>query len=236
MSTLGGVVFSFCAIRATMLQPILHQLNSTRIVLASSSPRRKQILGNINLKFDTAKSNFEENLDKSSFSSPIEYVRETARQKILEVAQRLYQEEPPPELIIGADTIVTDGKNIFEKPSSKDHAIQMLTSFSGKSHKVLTCVVLVTPKSSKTFKGRDTLNDQLDITQFEEISEVFMPELPKEVIKSYVDTGESMDKAGGYGIQAIGGSLISGIRGDYFNVMGFPLHKFCVELRNIYKM
>ncbi|XP_078325220.1 putative bifunctional dTTP/UTP pyrophosphatase/methyltransferase protein isoform X3 [Crassostrea virginica] len=254
-----------------MLQPILHHLNSTRIVLASSSPRRKQILENIviihhfhtvsytsnlcmhstvfvlfhgvlysfkhlNLKFDTAKSNFEENLDKSSFSSPSDYVRETAKQKTLEVVQRLFSIEESPELIIGADTVVTDGKNIFEKPKDKDHAVEMITSYCGRSHKVLTSVVLITPKSSKVFKGKEPLNEQLDITQFEEISEVFIPELPEEVVRSYVDTGESMDKAGGYGIQAIGGSLISGIQGDYFNVMGFPLHKFCVELRHIYQL
>ncbi|XP_061164776.1 probable bifunctional dTTP/UTP pyrophosphatase/methyltransferase protein [Saccostrea echinata] len=219
-----------------MLQPILHQLNSKKIILASSSPRRKQILGNINLKFDTAKSNFEENLDKGSFSSPLEYVRETAKQKTLEVVERLFSCGPSPDLLIGADTIVTNGNNIFEKPSSKDHAIEMITSLSGNSHKVLTSVVLVTPKSSDVFRGRVSLDDRLDITQFEEVSEVIMPDLPENVIKSYVETGEAMDKAGGYGIQAIGGSLISGIHGDYFNVMGFPLHRFCVELRNICKL
>ncbi|XP_048775834.1 probable bifunctional dTTP/UTP pyrophosphatase/methyltransferase protein isoform X4 [Ostrea edulis] len=154
-----------------MLEPILQQLNSKRIVLASSSPRRRQILGNINLKFETAKSNFEENLDKGTFSCPLDYVRETAKQKTLEVVDRLFSLEPSPDLIIGADTIVTNGKSIFEKPSSKDHAIEMITrlnkmaccdldyfylllgyaaknSFCGRSHKVLTSVVLVTPKSS----------------------------------------------------------------------------------------
>ncbi|XP_048775832.1 probable bifunctional dTTP/UTP pyrophosphatase/methyltransferase protein isoform X2 [Ostrea edulis] len=216
-----------------MLEPILQQLNSKRIVLASSSPRRRQILGNINLKFETAKSNFEENLDKGTFSCPLDYVRETAKQKTLEVVDRLFSLEPSPDLIIGADTIVTNGKSIFEKPSSKDHAIEMITSFCGRSHKVLTSVVLVTPKSSDMFKGRISLNARLDITQFEEESEVSMPNLTEDIIKSYVNTGESMDKAGGYGIQAVGGSLVSGIHGDYFNVMGFPLHRFCVELRNI---
>ncbi|KAK3099936.1 hypothetical protein FSP39_012123 [Pinctada imbricata] len=216
-----------------MLQPVLHQLNSQRLVLASGSPRRKQILENIGLKFDVIPSNFEENLDKSSFKHPADYARETAKRKALEVAKRLQGSDNPADLVIGADTVITQDDMLFEKPSNKEHAREMLTKFSGGSHFVCTGVILVAPKASKVYKGTQSIDD-FSITEFDSRTEVFMSKLSQEVIDAYVETGESFDKAGGYGIQAVGGTLIEGIKGDYFNVMGFPLHKFCVELMKIY--
>ncbi|XP_071124413.1 probable bifunctional dTTP/UTP pyrophosphatase/methyltransferase protein isoform X1 [Mytilus edulis] len=219
-----------------MLQPIIHNLNCKRIILASSSPRRKQILENIGLKFEILKSNFEENLDKSSFKSPVDYVKETAKQKTIEVASILADKQAPIDLVIGADTVVTHNNVIFEKPRDKTHACEMLKQFSGSIHTVWTAVVLITPINSTVFKG-DKLcaeDERFYITEFQESTDVMMTKLTPEIIKSYVDTGETLDKAGGYGIQAIGGSLIEGIKGDYFNVMGFPLHKFCCNVSRIF--
>lgn len=211
-----------------MLQPILHSLNSKNIVLASTSPRRKHLLEQIGLKFNVVPSTFEENLHKESFSTPLDYVTETAKQKTLEVTERLYgSQATPPDLIIGADTIVTHENEIFEKPSSRDHAIDILSRLSGNSHNVFTSVVLVTPVS-------DSTSLKYNITQFHTCTEVFMGELTPRIIQAYVDTGEPMDKAGGYGIQALGSTLIRGINGDYFNVMGFPLHPFAKELLKIF--
>ncbi|WAQ99516.1 ASML-like protein [Mya arenaria] len=198
-----------------MLQPILKSLNSKRIVLASSSPRRKTLLQNIGLKFEVIPSNFEENLKKDTFSSPLAYVNETAKQKMLDVVHRLYKQDSPPDLIIGADTIVTMENEIFEKPASREHATEW----------VFTSVVLATPSEA---------DPGYALVQFHAETEVNMGDLAPEIIQAYVDTGEPMDKAGGYGIQALGCNLISGINGDYFNVIGFPLHQFSKELLKLF--
>merc|ERR1712154_517011 len=100
----------------------MYILNAQKNVLASSSPRRKLILENIGLKFDVVPSTFEENLDKSKYQ-PHEYVVETARHKTAEVAARLALTEPLPDLIIGADTVVSQGKEIFEKPKDRQDAV-----------------------------------------------------------------------------------------------------------------
>lgn len=219
-----------------MLQPIINTLNCKRIVLASGSPRRKQILQNIGLKFEVLKSTFEENFDKASFNSPVDYVKETAKQKTIEVALKLVNDQNPPDLVIGTDTIVTQDNVIFEKPKDKNHACEMLKIFSGKVHTVWTAVVLITPVNSPVFKGKTLCKEdgRFNITEFQESTDVMMMNLTPEIITAYVDTGESMDKAGGYGIQAIGGTMIEGIHGDYFNVMGFPLHKFCCHVSQIF--
>ncbi|XP_077984920.1 putative bifunctional dTTP/UTP pyrophosphatase/methyltransferase protein [Glandiceps talaboti] len=212
--------------QADMLQPILHKLESQRIVLASGSPRRRDILRNIGLKFEVIKSRFEENLDKSSFASPVDYVNETARHKTMDVANRL-KGPGCPDVIIGADTVVSLDDKILEKPENKDHAFKMLSSLSGRSHRVHTGMVLVSKSESES-------KDPFKIVQFSETTEVELCPLSPEVIEAYIDTGEPMDKAGGYGIQALGGTLVQGIRGDYFNVVGFPLHHFCLELVKLY--
>lgn len=198
----------------------MHLLASQRIVLASGSPRRKQILENIGLKFEVIPSGYEENLDKSLFKHPHEYVLETAKHKTLEVAERLKNDKKAPDLVIGADTVVTMDGKIFEKPKDEDDAFQMLSGFSGRCHTVITGVILVSPKKGQGF----------DIKSFHEATEVEFDEVTPEVVRAYIATGEPMDKAGGYGIQAVGGTLVKGIKGDYFNVMGFPLHHFAKRL------
>ncbi|KAH3835322.1 probable bifunctional dTTP/UTP pyrophosphatase/methyltransferase protein [Dreissena polymorpha] len=209
-----------------MLQPILNSLNSKCIVLASTSPRRKLLLENIGLKFKVIPSKFEENLSKESFCSPLDYVAETAKQKTLDVVHRLYSSEvPPPDLIIGADTIVTLGNEIFEKPNSREHAVEVLTRLSGSSHEVITSVVLVTQSPAEP---------KYSIVQFHSQTEVVMGDLSQRVIEAYVDTGEPMDKAGGYGIQDLGSTLIQRVNGDYFNVIGFPLHLFAKEVLRLF--
>ncbi|KAK7097031.1 probable bifunctional dTTP/UTP pyrophosphatase/methyltransferase protein [Littorina saxatilis] len=214
-----------------MLQPIMHVLSRQRIVLASGSPRRKQILENVGLQFEVIPSTFEETLDKSTFSNPAEYVLETARHKTLQVAEQLSQEKPPPDLVIGADTVVSMDGRIFEKPKDFQDAFNMLSGFSGKSHTVFTGVVLVTPE--KKSENTDGVQE-MKVHQFHEATEVFMAPLTPEIVKSYIETGEPMDKAGGYGIQAQGGSLVEKVHGDYFNVMGFPLCRFAKELLSLH--
>ncbi|XP_071078733.1 probable bifunctional dTTP/UTP pyrophosphatase/methyltransferase protein [Haliotis cracherodii] len=219
-----------------MLQPIMHVLNVQRIILASGSPRRKQILQNIGLQFEAVPSTFEENLDKSLFPHPSDYVKENARLKALEVANKLAGDQIVPDLVIGADTVVAMDNTIYEKPKSRDDAINMLTGFSGRSHTVYTGMALVSPlQSSVITSGEVTEDGKFRLNLFHEATDVMMTDLTEEVVKMYIDTGEPMDKAGGYGIQAIGGTLVKGIRGDYFNVMGFPLHSFSRTLASLYQ-
>ncbi|XP_064636014.1 dTTP/UTP pyrophosphatase-like [Lineus longissimus] len=211
-----------------MLQPIMHVLSKQRIILASSSPRRKEILENIGLKLEVIPSTFDENLDKSSFAHSLDYVKETARRKTIEVVERLKNAEVPPDLVIGADTVVTMDDVIYEKPKDKDDAFRMLSRFSGGSHSVHTAVCLVFPKLK-------TNTHPYTLKLFHESTDVLFDELSPEVIRGYIDTGEPMDKAGSYGIQSLGGTLVKGIVGDYYNVMGFPLHKFSSELCTMYR-
>ncbi|XP_064609739.1 probable bifunctional dTTP/UTP pyrophosphatase/methyltransferase protein [Liolophura sinensis] len=213
-----------------MLQPIMHVLNAKKIVLASGSPRRKQILENIGLKFEVIPSLFEENLDKTKFEHVYDFVKETARKKVLDVAMRMGKQKTCSDLYIGADTVVTMDNQIYEKPTSVENAFETLSKFSGRYHTVYTGVVLLRPKAD----GCLTSEEGYHMSQFHETTEVLMTDMTPEVIQAYIDTGEPMDKAGGYGIQALGSTLVEGIKGDYFNVMGFPVFRFAKELVSLY--
>lgn len=258
-----------------MLEPIKHILSQQRIVLASGSPRRLDILKMIGLKFEVQTSKFEENLDKHSFSHPCEYVKENAKQKAIEVWNRLSkkssqtndkQSENCPDLVIGADTVVTLYDEIIEKPKDEEDAFEMLKKLSGLKHTVFTGVALVTktkqsqlqyqqhqtnsqpsslepqdleqqPNSGTQslqhfFQTRQNSLDFKDylVTTFHESTDVTMAELNDDIIKGYIATGEPFDKAGAYGIQSNGATLIEQIKGDYYNVVGMPLHRLCREL------
>lgn len=209
-----------------MLQAISGKLASRRIVLASSSPRRAQILNNVNFPFEIVHSDYDESkIDKCSFKETQDYVIETARCKALAVAERLKSDERMPDLIIGADTAVTVDGRIYGKPEDREDAFNMLSRLSDKKHTIYTGVVLVTypllecPKVAKSFY---------------EATDVVMDKLTSEIIYAYIDTKEPMDKAGGYGCQALGGTFVKAIHGDYFNVLGFPLHHFCKQLLELY--
>ena len=214
-----------------MLQPILKELNLSRIVLASGSPRRKEILSSAGICLEIIPSVFEENLDKSLFKHPSDYAKENAKQKALEVASRLLSDNRPADLVIGVDTIVVKDSNILEKPKTEAKALEMLNMLHGTIHKVYSGVTFV----SVDLSDSSNTSKHFKFQQFVECTEVEFAELSDEVIRSYVKTGEPLDKAGGYGIQGIGGTLVKSIKGDYFNVVGFPLHRFCCELQNWYK-
>ncbi|KAF9576839.1 hypothetical protein EC968_003346 [Mortierella alpina] len=195
----------------------LNSLNAKKVVLASSSPRRKDILSHLGINYTVVPSTFPETLDKSLFSHPSEYVKENALQKALEVYERLKASGETPDLIIGADTVVALGSQILEKPASVQGAIDMLTSLSGSTHMVYTGVTLIAPPKDGSDKPR-ILTDV-------EGTEVRMQVLSRELIEAYVDTKEPMDKAGGYGYQTTGGLLVKGINGCSWNVIGLPASK-----------
>ncbi|XP_035398059.2 probable bifunctional dTTP/UTP pyrophosphatase/methyltransferase protein isoform X3 [Cygnus atratus] len=213
---------------AMALNPVLGKLVSKRVVLASASPRRQEILTNVGLRFEVVPSWFKETLEKSSFAAPYEYAIETAKQKALEVANRMHVKHlRTPDVVIGADTIVTVDEQILEKPVDKQDAYRMLSRLSGKEHSVFTGVAIIHCSS----KGNQL---ETEITDFYEETKVKFSDLSEELLWEYIHSGEPMDKAGGYGIQALGGMLVEYVHGDFLNVVGFPLNHFCKKLAELY--
>ncbi len=201
----------------------LSVIRAAHVVLASASPRRYDLLnGQLGINARVQPSQFAEDLDKSRFT-PHEYVQENARIKAIEVFESIERGEgQPPSLVIGADTVVVLGDRILEKPPDAAAAKAMLRALSDAgTHEVCTGAALV-------YHGHTPAAP--DVHVFVESTAVRFARLSDEEIDAYVASGEPMDKAGGYGIQARGGAFVAGIVGDYSNVVGFPLHRFCSEL------
>eukprot|EP00160_Parvularia_atlantis_P015998 Unigene4854_Nuclearia_a/m.14854 Unigene4854_Nuclearia_a/g.14854 ORF Unigene4854_Nuclearia_a/g.14854 Unigene4854_Nuclearia_a/m.14854 type:complete len:212 (+) Unigene4854_Nuclearia_a:47-682(+) len=196
---------------------LLDRLRRLRIVLASASPRRREILLGLGLVFDVVPSRFAEDLDKAAFDGPAGYVAETSRRKAHEVADRLRAERREVDLIVSADTIVVKDGAILEKPADAAHAKRMLQLLNNAAHTVLTAVTLVVPRTGAT-------------RCFVEETHVDFADLPEVEMDAYIGTGEPFDKAGGYGIQGAAAPFVRGVRGCYFNVVGFPSHQFSREL------
>ncbi len=181
-----------------------------KIILASGSPRRKKLLQQINLPFDVEPSAVNEFFD--SDLSPEEIVQQLALRKASDVAS-----QHDDALIIGADTIVVFGNKILEKPETHQEAKKMLQHLSGQTHQVLTGVALCKVKVS----------NNIETATFVETTDVTFGDLNTHDIDAYVASGSPMDKAGGYGIQDdFGAIFVKKIEGDYYNVVGFPLHRF----------
>ena len=183
-----------------------------KIILASGSPRRKEILLNAGIPFEVCVSDAEECVFGST---PEEMVKGNALRKAKAVSEKF-----PGRVVLGADTVVVFDNNILGKPKDRSDAKRMLTLLSGKTHKVLTGVALT--------DGNRTAFDV-------EATDVHFRELSEEMIESYLATGECDDKAGSYGIQGKGGVFVEGITGDYFNVVGLPLCKVNRMLTDFYR-
>jgi len=199
-----------------MVIDFLAQINEIDIVLASGSPRRKKLLEKIGIKFRVVSSTFEENLSKNTTVQ--DYVKSTAQGKAEEVWNR---SQDRPGLLISADTVISFNGQILEKPKDKADAKRILGMLSGKNHEVLTGVTLMRENSMKSFVVCTKV-------QFSDLSE--------SAIEAYVESEEPMDKAGGYGIQGKGSQFVSELHGCYYNVMGFPLNRFCRELTDFLEL
>jgi septum formation protein len=200
--------------------PILTALRNKRVILASASPRRKQLLAQIGLShIEIIPSTAPENLSKSL--SPFEYVLQTATQKCQNVYESEINNEKlgEPALVIAADTVVISlAGAILEKPRSEAEHIAMLESLRDSgSHKVYTAVVAMAPLASARHPGFALENT------VEETTVRFGRDVSDEVILAYVKTREGADKAGGYGIQGIGSILVERIEGSFDNVVGLPV-------------
>ena len=211
---------------------------NVRLVLASASPRRRELLSQIGLEFTVMPSTKEENAKTTEAGA---LVQELSRQKAVDIWEHLSggqgqnpdadqeqiaeeTQEPnlngkrqPELLVIGADTVVCCEGKILGKPHSREAAAEMLTALQGRSHEVYTGVTLYSQSETVTF---------FECTQVE-----FYPMTEVE-ISEYIDSKEPMDKAGAYGIQGLGARFVKGIRGDYNNVVGLPVGHLYQELKS----
>ncbi|XP_034473011.1 dTTP/UTP pyrophosphatase [Drosophila innubila] len=203
-----------------MLAPIKHLLGNYRIVLASGSPRRKELVQMVGLNAELCPSTFKEDLNPADFKDFTDFIEATALGKADEVFSRLSTAGDDKKLIvIAADTMVTLGNEIYGKPVDSADAVRMLTNLSGKCNRVFTGVVL------KHANG---------VRQFTDTADVYFGQLTAEQIQSYVDSGDPLDKAGAYGVRGPGGAMIPRIDGDFYAVMGLPLHRLCCELNKLF--
>jgi septum formation protein len=219
-----------------MILDLLPYLASQRIVLASQSPRRVALMTQLGLSFTQRASAFPEDLDKAS-CTPAEYVVHTARGKAEDVAATLEAEGVEFDILVSCDTVVVRDGEIMEKPADEAHARSMLAALSGRSSSVCSGVVVMV-RGEKGEGGGSGGGNGVRIgayrtETFSETTTVSFAVLSEELIDAYVRTGEPMDKAGGYGIQGIAGSFVHSIDGCYYNVMGFPMHRFTAELKRM---
>ena len=181
------------------------------LVLASSSPRRKELLQNLHLTFDVSSSEVDESFGPDLL--PEEIVVQLAYRKAQMIAQQYRT-----SFVIGADTIVVANEQILGKPQNETQAVKMLAQLSGKTHAVYTGVAIIHGETE---------------TSFFEKTQVTFWELTETEISAYVKSGEPFDKAGGYGIQGFGSMLVKQISGDYFAVVGLPVSRMVRELQKI---
>ena len=182
-----------------------------KIILASSSPRRKELLQTAGLEFEIDVKEVDESIAEGT--PPAEAAKITACKKAAAVAE--YHEN---DIVIGADTIVVAGEKILGKPKDEADAAAMLRMLSGVEHQVITGVCLFCGGKSQSFA---------------QISKVKFYDLTDEEIASYVATREPMDKAGAYGIQGRGCTLVERIEGDYFNIVGLPVAEVCRKIKEL---
>lgn len=186
------------------------------IILASGSPRRKEILGNTSLDFKVITSDIDEKILENE--EPIQLVLRLAFEKCMDIASKYSK-----DLVIGADTIVVLDNKILGKPNNKEEAFKMLSSLSNREHQVITGISIINLDNNKKI---------IDYV----VSNVKFKNLTEQDIKDYISTNEYKDKAGAYGIQGYGALLVEEIRGDYFNIVGLPISKLGDILKNNFNL
>ena len=225
---------TLAAAMSLLVSHMQHLDKTVKLILASQSPRRREILDMMGLvgKYTACPSPLDESTLQRRLlqlnEDPIQYTRILAEEKAQALAETLPRKTTTafvPTLVLGSDTIVDlDGK-ILEKPIDADAAIIMLQQLSAKYHKVHTGVAIYLVQD----EGMEL------VSSFTDTANVLFAELSDEDIRAYVLTGEPMDKAGAYGIQAIGGQFVAKVDGDFFTVMGLPMHRVSIELTRAIK-
>ncbi|MGH1362230.1 MAG: Maf family protein [Calditrichia bacterium] len=189
----------------------LLKINDKKIVLASQSPRRVQLLRDIGLSFEIHPAGVDEN--PASYHDEVDYARQNAASKAYWVQDRVTA-----DLIISADTIVAMEGQIFEKPASREEATVTLKQLSGKTHQVISAFCM--------------LSDNSEIINHA-VTDVVFHSFSGHEIETYLNSGEAFDKAGAYGIQGLASIFIKKINGCYYNVMGFPIAQFYQHLKGL---
>jgi len=217
---------------------MLHNLlQNYKIILASASPRRKEILDLLGLSYHIKPAIVDESISMQDHLHPQKYVQKIASQKCLEVARQV----EPNCIIIAADTIVYLQQQILGKPQNKIDAHQYLSLLSGKSHLVYTSLAIYLgnkqkylrdPQATPNTKYFLAKNSNLEIIVGLEKTTVFFNQLTDIEIFEYLETDEPLDKAGAYGIQGYGSQFIKKINGCYFNVMGLPINLLYQIIKN----
>ena len=180
-----------------------------KVILASQSPRRRELLGMTGLDFVVQAADIDETMDPAK--DPYDEVARVSRLKALAVKRE------PEDIVVAADTIVVCGGQVLGKPKDEADALRMLRSLSGRTHQVMTGMTVLCGER------RVTVTEQTGI-HFRTLSD-------REIL-SYIATGDPMDKAGAYGIQGGAALFATGIEGDYYNVMGLPVCRLAVILRS----
>ena len=185
-----------------------------KIILASKSPRRRDILNIMGVDFEIDVADVDESV--SDGLSPVEAVCEISKRKACAVLRRHSDEDC---IVISADTVVVIDGKIIGKPKDEEDAVNIIKSLSARTHEVYTGFTVCSNEKSKT--------------DFE-VTKVHFKALCDDDIRRYVATGEPMDKAGAYGIQQKGNLFVEYIHGDYYNVVGFPISKICVTIKELF--
>ena len=177
-----------------------------RLILASSSPRRRELLRNAGFGFEVVPSSVDET--GAEQDSPAAFAERLARRKADEVASRFAAQDGV--VVLGADTVVVVDGAVLGKPGSAEEAVAMLGRLSGREHEVITGVALAAPGTARRAVAH-------------EVTRVFFRPLTRQEIEAYVASGEPMDKAGAYGVQGQASRFVTRVEGCYFNVMGLPV-------------
>ena len=192
-------------------------MGKSKIILASGSPRRKELLLQIGIVPEIIVSHVEE---KITSDIPAEVVMSLAEQKAVDVAKEM----PEGTVILGSDTVVAADGKILGKPKSHEEAYEMIRRLAGRSHQVYTGVCLVK-------KGPEGEADT--VVSFYDETDVNVYPMTEKEIREYADSEEPMDKAGSYAVQGFFARYIDGLKGSYANVMGLPVHLVYQELKKL---
>lgn len=194
-----------------------------KFVLASASPRRKELIGHLRIPFEIITLNVPE---ESGETEPVKFALEIAALKGTAVFNKLRTERPETSyFVVSSDTIVCYNGRIYGKPRDRNEAKDYLLSLSGRTHSVYTAVAV-----------KFVHQGQVDEFSFVEESRVTFNNITDALMERYLDTGDSLDKAGAYGIQGPSLTFISRVEGDYANVVGFPLSRFVKESESFLRM
>lgn len=201
-------------------------MNNKKIILASGSPRRRELLSQIGLSFTVRVSEADEHTEETK---PEKLVCILSERKALAVWDELTEEEKKESILIGADTVVAVDDRILGKPADETEAFRMIELLQGRSHQVYTGVTILRQGGLQPLAD-ETNTRSIQKKQFFEKTDVLVYPMSEEEITAYVKTGEPLDKAGAYGIQGSFAAYIQGINGDYSNVVGLPVGRLYHEL------